>query len=67
MPETGANITISFNVNGKPYICTLSGKTLEQGKAHNLTINVGKDVATVGPMTIAGWVESGSNINLETE
>ena len=67
VPETGANITISFNVNGKPYICTLSGKTLEQGKAHNLTINVGKDVATVGPMTIAGWVESGSNSNLETE
>ena len=64
---TYSGITISFNVNGKPYICTLSGKTLEQGKAHNLTINVGKDVATVGPMTIAGWVESGSNSNLETE
>ena len=67
VPETGTNITISFNVNGKPYICTLSGKNLEQGKAHNLTINVGKDVATVGPMTIAGWVDSGSNSNLETE
>lgn len=67
VPETGANITISFNVNGKPYICTLSNKTLEQGKAHNLTINVGKDVATVGPLTIAGWVDSGSNSNLETE
>ena len=67
VPETGANITISFNVNGKPYICILSGKDLEQGKAHNLTINVGKDVATVGPMTIAGWVDSGSNSNLETE
>ena len=67
VPETGANITISFNVNGKPYICTLSGKNLEQGKAHNLTINVGKDVATVGPMTIAGWVESDSHSNLETE
>ena len=67
VPETGANITISFNVNGKPYICTLSGKNLEQGKAHNLTINVGKDVDTVGPMTIAGWVDSGSNSNLETE
>ena len=67
VPEAGANITISFNVNGKPYICTLSGKNLEQGKAHNLTINVGKDVATVGSMTIAGWVDSGSNSNLETE
>ena len=67
VPETGTGITISFNVNGKPYICILSGKTLEQGKAHNLTINVGKDVATVGPMTIAGWVDSGSNSNLETE
>ena len=66
VPETGANITISFNVNGKPYICILSGKTLEQGKAHNLTINVGKDVATVGPMTIAGW-ENGGDSNLETE
>lgn len=66
VPETGANITISFNVNGKPYICTLSGKTLEQGKAHNLTINVGKDVATVGPMTIAGW-ENGGDSNLKTE
>lgn len=66
VPETGANITISFNVNGKPYICTLSGKTLEQGKAHNLTINVGKDVATVGPMTIAGW-EYGGDKSLETE
>ena len=67
VPETGTNITISFNVNGKPYICILSGKDLEQGKAHNLTINVGKDVATVGSMTIAGWVDSGSNSNLETE
>ena len=67
VPEAGANITISFNVNGKPYICILSGKDLEQGKAHNLTINVGKDVATVGSMTIAGWVDSGSNSNLETE
>lgn len=66
VPETGANITISFNVNGKPYICTLSGKTLEQGKAHNLTINVGKDVATVGPLTIAGW-EYGGDKSLETE
>ena len=67
VPETGTGITISFNVNGKPYICILSGKDLEQGKAHNLTINVGKDVATVGSMTIAGWVDSGSNSNLETE
>ncbi len=67
VPETGTGITISFNVNGKPYICILSGKDLEQGKAHNLTINVGKDVATVGPMTIAGWVESDSHSNLETE
>lgn len=66
VPETGANITISFNVNGKPYICTLSGKDLEQGKAHNLTINVGKDVATVGSMTIAAWEDGGSS-NLETE
>ena len=66
MPETGTGITISFNVNGKPYICILSGKDLEQGKAHNLTINVGKDVATVGPMTIAGW-ENGGDSNLETE
>ena len=66
VPETGTGITISFNVNGKPYICTLSGKDLEQGKAHNLTINVGKDVATVGPMTIAGW-ENGGDSNLETE
>lgn len=67
VPEAGANITISFNVNGKPYICTLSGKTLEQGKAHNLTINVGKDVATVGEMTIAGWKDGGDSTNLETE
>ena len=67
VPETGTGLTISFNVNGKPYICILSGKDLEQGKAHNLTINVGKDVATVGSMTIAGWVDSGSNSNLETE
>ena len=67
VPETGTGITISFNVNGKPYICILSGKDLEQGKAHNLTINVGKDVATVGSMTIAGWVESDSHSNLETE
>ena len=66
VPETGTGITISFNVNGKPYICILSGKDLEQGKAHNLTINVGKDVATVGPMTIAGW-ENGGDSNLETE
>lgn len=66
VPETGANITISFNVNGKPYICILSGKDLEQGKAHNLTINVGKDVATVGEMTIAGW-ENGGDSKLETE
>lgn len=66
VPETGANITISFNVNGKPYICTLSSKTLEQGKAHNLTINVGKDVATVGSMTIAAWEDGGSS-KLETE
>ena len=66
VPEAGTGITISFNVNGKSYICTLSNKTLEQGKAHNLTINVGKDVATVGPMTIAGWVDGGSS-NLETE
>ena len=68
VPNTSpTSITISFDVNGKPYICTLSGKTLEQGKAHNLTINVGKDVATVGPLTIAGWVESDSHSNLETE
>lgn len=66
VPETGTGITISFNVNGKPYICTLSGKDLEQGKAHNLTINVGKDVATVGSMTIAAWEDGGSS-NLETE
>lgn len=66
VPETGTGITISFNVNGKPYICILSGKDLEQGKAHNLTINVGKDVATVGRMTIAGW-ENGGDSNLETE
>ena len=66
VPETGTGITISFNVNGKPYICILSGKDLEQGKAHNLTINVGKDVATVGEMTIAGW-ENGGDSNLETE
>ena len=66
VPETGTNITISFNVNGKPYICILSGKDLEQGKAHNLTINVGKDVATVGSMTIAAWEDGGSS-NLETE
>ena len=66
VPETGTGITISFNVNGKPYICILSGKDLEQGKAHNLTINVGKDVATVGSMTIAAWEDGGSS-NLETE
>ena len=66
VPEAGTGITISFNVNGKSYICTLSNKTLEQGKAHNLTINVGKDVATVGPMTIAGW-EYGGDKSLETE
>ena len=66
VPETGTGITISFNVNGKPYICILSGKDLEQGKAHNLTINVGKDVATVGEMTIAGW-ENGGDSKLETE
>lgn len=66
VPETGTGITISFNVNGKPYICILSGKDLEQGKAHNLTINVGKDVATVGSMKIAAWEDGGSS-NLETE
>ena len=66
VPETGTGITISFNVNGKPYCCILSNKTLEQGKAHNLTINVGKDVATVGSMTIAAWEDGGSS-NLETE
>lgn len=66
VPEAGTGITISFNVNGKSYICTLSNKTLEQGKAHNLTIIVGKDVATVGSMTIAAWEDGGSS-NLETE
>ncbi|MGM9767002.1 MAG: fimbrillin family protein [Candidatus Cryptobacteroides sp.] len=66
VPEAGINISISFNVNGTAYICTLPGKTLEQGKAHNLTINVGKDVATVGAMSIAGWEDGGSS-NLETE
>lgn len=66
VPDSNIDITVSFKVNGTSYVSTLTGKTLEQGKAYNQTITVGSDVVSPSSLSVAAWVD-GVNGSLITE
>lgn len=66
IPQTTAQLTVSFLVNGIPYKWTSADASFPERKSRNLPLSVGKDEVIVGEVTVNPWGNGGEK-DIETD